>query len=188
MKALIFVMISLFVFGCEKSSPILYERDPKWKIADEIYDNEIGKKVFLQLKREKKLKVIESGWGLRGKKTIRCMHCGFQYFNEITLDEARELLVEAANLYLKTINENERIPPFLENYPFGPENIEIRIFIYDSKGKNPSKEKLQYITLQDGKFRYSTGELDSQGLFKDICVETYEEAQSKLLAIMNTNR
>ena len=121
--------------------------DPKWDLATYIYNNEIGKKVFAHLKKEKKLTVCESGFGLRGGDKIRCMHCGFDYFNEITIIEARELVMETANLYLKVINENEKIRSFLEKYPFGPDDIEIRFFLFNSDGSNPSLDRLQAISI-----------------------------------------
>jgi hypothetical protein len=175
---ILFCLIFLVLFsGCEKR-PILYHPDPKWDTADVIYNNQIGKPVFLQLKKENNLKVIESGWGLRGRKNIRCMHCGFAYHNEITVEEARKLLLETGNLYLKTINENEKIRPFLENYPFGPENIEIRIFINPEKTMQKS-DKLRVITIVDGKLSY----MIRDQYLTTIYEETYEEALDKLKTV-----
>src|ERR1700722_3388026 len=174
---ILFCLILLTLFsGCEKKT-ILYHPDPKWDVADSIYNNQIGKPVFLQLKKEKKLNVIESGWGLRGRKNIRCMHCGFRYYNEITVEEARKLLLETGNLYLKTINENEKIRSFLENYPYGPENIEINIFI-NPGNRTPKSDGLGVIAIIDGKLKYY-----SNPHFTKIYEETYEEALEKLTKV-----
>src|SRR5262249_2655966 len=137
-----------------------YNPNPEWELADKIYDNEIGKTVFCQLKKDRKLQVCESGWGLRGKKKIQVMHCGFFYYEEIDIDQARELLVDAAKLYLTTINENERIRPFLESYPFTPENIEICIFLQNRDGSRFSPEKLSIVSFEKGILRYDIGALD----------------------------
>ena len=175
MRFICFLILSALICCCEKKSN-RFGYDPKWDLATEIYNNEIGEKVFLQLKKEKKLNVCESGFGLRGSDKIRCMHCGFDYYNEIAIKEARELLLTATNLYLKMINENNRIRPFLLNYPLGPKDIEIRIFIYNSRNSKPNSDKLTVISIIDGKLEYM---VDDRYL-TTIYEETYDEALSKL--------
>ena len=153
------------------------EQNFEWvALADKIYDNEIGKKVFIQLKKEKKLHVCESGWGLCGTHKIQVMHCGFDYYNEIDVAEARELLMTAGNLYLREINDNEKIRPYLANYPFKPENIQIAIFLKNPNGSKTAPEKLRVISITDGLLRYDIG-MDS---LTTICEETYDEAAAKL--------
>jgi len=105
------------------------------------------------------------------------MHCGFRYYNEITVEEARKLLLETGNLYLKTINENEKIRSFLENYPYGPENIEINIFI-NPGNRTPKSDGLGVIAIIDGKLKYY-----SNPHFTKIYEETYEEALEKLTKV-----
>jgi predicted RNase H-like HicB family nuclease len=179
MKFLYYTILILLLGGCEKNK-IIYKHDPKWDIATYVYNNEIGKKVFVQLKKEKNLSVCESGFALLGTKEIQCMHCGFNYFNEITLDEARGILVEAISLYLDAINKNERIRPFLNHHPFTPENVEIRIFLFTRERAIPAPEKLQFISFTEGKLKYSIGVLDSRRYPIVVCEETYEEAMEKL--------
>ena len=173
-RLVLLILVVLTPCCTRKSNRFGY--DPKWDLATDIYNNEIGKKVFVQLKKEKKLNVCESGFGLRGSDKIRCMHCGFDYFDEITIEEARELLLATSNLYLKTINENEQIRPFLMNYPFRPEDIEIRIFIVNPKDPKPNPEKLRIISIIDGVLGYMIGDRHRTTIYE----ESYEEALSKL--------
>ena len=183
MKLLLYLIFVLFISSCEKTTSVPYQEDPKWALANKIYDSQIGKSVFFQLKKEKNLNVIESGWGLRGRENIRCMHCGFQYFNEITIEEARKLLMDTVNLYLKSINENEGIRPFMDNYPFGPENIEIRIFIYNPNDPKPRADKLRVIKIVDGILKYMIGDEHRTTIYK----ESYQEALSKLGTTLVSN-
>jgi len=182
MKIYSYLIPFIIFFSCEKNiSQHGYQRNPEWELADEIYDNEIGKKVFCQLRKERKLQVCESGWDLRSKKKIQVMHCGFFYYEDINIDQARELLLSAANLYLATINENERILSLLETYPFKPENIEIRIFLYNSDRSDPPPEKLQVISMINGILKYKNQSIET-GFFTTIYKETYEEARAKINA------
>ncbi len=177
MKFLYFLVFVVLVAGCVPNN-ILYQRDPKWDLADDAYDNEIGKKVFLQLVKEKKLYVCESGWALHGSDKIRCMHCGFNYYDEINIEKARELLMTAVDLYLKTINENERIRPLLSNYPFTLDNVEILIFLKKSNGSELDPDKLHVLALKEGILEYMIGSLGRE-LLPTIYHETYEEAKTK---------
>jgi len=180
MRYFLFVILTVLTSNCVKDSQIMYQRNPEWELADKIYDGEIGKKVFCQLKKEKKLHVCESGWDLRSKEKIQVMHCGFFYFDEIDIAQARELLLAAGNLYLATINENERMRPFLENYPFTLENIEICIFLQNRDGSKLSPEKLCILSFTKGILRYEIGALDSKGYLTEICEEKYDEAMQKI--------
>lgn len=176
----IIFVVSMMGSGCSKDPQnTLYQRDPRWVLADEIYDNEIARKFFWQLKKEKKLQVCESGWALRGKDRIQIMHCGFHYYGEMNIEEARKLLVKAGEMYLNEINKNERIRPLLFNYPFKPENIQIEIFLFNPDGSLPSPEKLHVISLIGGLLEYTIGARDSQG-FRITTKETFEEVAAKL--------
>jgi hypothetical protein len=178
MRFFLFIIISLWTVSCEINKQ-RYQRDPKWDLADKVYDNEIARKVFCQLTKDKKLQVCESGWCLRGKKKIQVMHCGFFYYDELDVDQARELLLRAGNLYLTAINENEKIRPLLEIYPFTPKNIEISIFLQNRDGSKFSLEKLCIASIENGMLRYRIGALDPNGYFTVICEEQYEEAMRK---------
>jgi hypothetical protein len=180
MKFFILSILILFANSCGKNtSSANYQRNPEWVLADEVYNKEIGIKVFSKLKKEKKLHVCESGWSLRGKNKIQIMHCGFDYYNEISLEKARELLLEVGNLYLNTINENKRIRPSLGVYPFNSKNIQVDIFIRKQDGSKLESEKLHVISIHEGQLEYMNHDLESE-LLQIIYKETYEEAATKV--------
>jgi hypothetical protein len=180
MRLFIFISFLLITSSCEKKTlDINHQNLADWNLADKIYNKEIEKKVFPLLKNEKGLYVCESGWGLRGRDKIHVLHCGFFYYNETNLEDARALLLTAGNLYLKAINESERIRPYLSIYPLNPENIGIEIFLYNPDGSDPQPEKLQIITLKEGILKYKIGIKDSTGFLVRICEETYDEAMAK---------
>jgi len=181
MKIYAYLIPFIMFFSCGKSisQQHKYQRDPEWTLADEIYNNEISKKVVTQLKRERNLYVCETGWALKGKEKIQIMHCGFFYYDAVDIDRARELLLTAGNLYLTTINENERIRNSLGTYPFQPKNIEVTIFLYNNDRSDPPPEKLQVITMVNGILEYENRSVETKFL-TTIYKETYEEAMAKV--------
>jgi hypothetical protein len=80
-----------------------------------------------QLKMERDLYPCGIGSGMMNQ--IRMLAISFDYYKEVDIDQARELLMAAGTLFLKTINSNKQIHSFLINCPFKPENIEIAIFV-----------------------------------------------------------
>lgn len=83
-------------------------------------------RVAVQLKKEKDLHPCGSGGGMMDQ--IGMLALSFNYYKEIDIDTGRDLLMTTGKLLLNSVNEDERIRPYLENYPFLPKNIEIRIF------------------------------------------------------------
>jgi hypothetical protein len=139
--------------------------------------NEISNRVALQLKKEQELYPCGFGSGMMNQ--IRMLALSFNYYNPIDIEQARELLIAAGNLLLKTINENEQIRPYLDTYPFQPKNIEIRIFLkplgsFDIEGK-----KLCGISMLDGILEYEIHDPETKKL-TTIYSETYEEAIKSL--------
>ena len=179
-----FCILILIASSCGKTQKTqvknIYKRDPQWQLASEIYNNEVRQKLLLELRNEKKLHMCASGWALLGKDKIQQMHCSFYCYKEIDLEEARRLLVTAGNVYLRSINENERIRSYLGVYPFKPENLEVVIFIQNQDGSKFSPEKPYIISMSEGKLRYRTGMKDPNNYLTEICEETYDEAMAKL--------
>ena len=173
MKFFFFILKSIFIFlvGCS----ILIDRIPEYeKLADEITDN-----VAKRLKAQKHLFLI--GTGGRMMDDIKMMAMSFQYFQEIDLKQARALLVYVIDEYLSPINSNERIRPFLHEYPFTANHIEIRIWIYQPDGHSLSSDKISYITAIDGVLAYYRYFEETYTLLA-VGEETYEEALKALIS------
>ena len=91
------IIITLsFLFGC---SSFGYQSPGYVKLAHEITANTAKK-----LEEQKKLYLIGTGGGMM--HDIQAMHMSFQFFHEVDLEEARELIVYAVREYLSDINNN----------------------------------------------------------------------------------
>ena len=162
------VMITMFscLFGCSVSgyqSTVDYE-----KIADKITANTAKK-----LQEQKKLCLIGTGGGMM--HDIQRMNMSFQFFQEVDLKEARDLVVYATKEYLEDINSNEKVRPYLHNYPFTAKNITIRIFICKPGGYDVSPGEITIAAANKGNLSYYI-DYPEKHTIKKIYKETYEEA------------
>jgi hypothetical protein len=173
-----FLIAAIFLCGCVENK---LDIDCKKNIKSRLV-NEIGNRVFIRLKEDKNLHLCECGGRMMDQITL--LHLGFDYFKQINIEEARELLVKASVLFLKIINEDEQIRPFLKNFPFLSTNIEIRIFLHTSYNSQLDSKQLCVITLLNGYLHYKIHNPETS-LLTTIYTETFEEAIEKL-AIVNS--
>jgi hypothetical protein len=151
--------ISYFVYN--KTSYDDYE-----KLADKITVSTAKK-----LKEEKGLILI--GTGGRMMEDIEMMSMGFEYHEDVDIDQARKLLIDSAAEYLSKINADEKIRPYLHNYPFTRENIKIEIYFRDTDNTKSSPEKVNIAATSDGRFSYYVRDESSLRTIKE---ESYEDA------------
>jgi hypothetical protein len=141
-----------------------YERDA----------NEVTAQVARKINQKTGLKLIGTGGGMINQ--INSMAMSFAYYRDLSMEEARELLVYCVEEYLDAINANEKIKTHLSCYPFTSKNVEIMIFIYREDRRDPP---VGFLTVADeicGKMIYK---IQQPGLpsMKTIHEETYEEAK-----------
>jgi len=139
------------------------------------YANEITNQVAIQLRDGMQLYTCGIGGGCL--YNIRMLALSCDYYKEVDIEDARELLVKAGILFLRTANEHEKARPYFANNPFGLKNIELRFFIAKKNGEY-SHDKLSVITLIDGILRYKV--TPSLPELITIYEETFAEAAEKL--------
>ena len=172
MNFFLFIIAILFFVSCSENI-----QDAGYQpIHVSTVINEIEKKVFHQLLIEQNLYPFEFGSG--GKNPVTLLHFGFLYFDEIEIKEARELIMTAGNQFLKEINTNEQIRPYLANFPFKPENIQLEIFLKKPDRSEIGLGKLHVIAMEDGEVRYNIRSAETKRLTTTY-KETYEEAMAK---------
>jgi len=93
----------------------------------------------------------------------------------LTIKEARRKYVRGTEEFLKAINEDRKLRPYLHDFPFTHTNVQFRIAYH---GDNPSHESYPYVRFMfeaKGKLVYDSID-PSTGEFVMIHSETYEEA------------
>ncbi len=162
---LVLLIISLY-FGCNSMT---YKLSDDEKIA-----NQITQETAKKLKEKKNLILIGTGGQMMHE--IEMLAMSFNYYQEVNLEQARELLICAINEYLSDINNNQDVRHYLHEYPFTSKNVEIRIFIYGPDRKKLPSDKIGYISSIDGVLEYYTRADDDH----PVCKETYAEALSEI--------
>ncbi len=131
-----------------------------------------------KLAKEKGLVLIGTGGGMMDD--IKMMSMSFNYYKEVDLNSARQVLVGTVNEYLAIINNDEELRPFLHNYPFTSKNVEICIWIYKPDGKYLPPGKIAYLCARNGKLSYYAerpGESFPRNL---VLKEDYEEGFQRI--------
>ncbi len=171
---LIFLAI-IFIAGCYNSFSNLTHK-PRTK---QSLVNEVERKVAFRLKKEKELYTCGTGGQMMDQ--IKMLALSFDYYKPLNIENGRELLIAAVNELVTHVNANEEIRPYLNNYPFEPKNIEIRIFARNPDGSNVPPGKLSVLSAIRNIFEYDMNDPETIQL-KTFYQETYEEALSKIAA------
>ena len=101
----------------------------------------------------------------------------FGTYEKLDISRARQLTVELANELIKRVNDSEKLRPYLKNYPFTIENVQIAV---GYNGQKPIVDgELEYSSLIKGIIRYKDRDANTQK-FHTIHQESYEEATQKL--------
>lgn len=107
----------------------------------------------------------------------------FNINRPLTVEEARPIIIGAAELYSKAINANKTIRPFLLEYPFPITRIELNFFYQGEKSDSDNKH-LQVFSIDSD--RNNTKAIityqirDEKDKLKTVLEETYNEAKERL--------
>ena len=128
--------------------------------------HDITRKTAKKLKKEKGLMPV--GTGGQMMHDIQVMTMSFFLYREASLEEVRELMVYAVEEYLSAINSNEEVRPYLHEYPFGPKNVEIRLWLCDTDQSDLPEGKIHYVLVSEGVISYYLPDGNSRKTFLDV--------------------
>lgn len=133
------------------------------KIIDETID-EILKKYDLN----------PCGIGMNGK--FEYLEISFQTRKILTRDEARVMLHDCVEIFLKKINSNEKIKPYLKKYPFDYENVGITLYIQDKKNGYIFHPDISVAKWNSRGLSFKTHDQNDIYGYREITEETHQEA------------
>jgi hypothetical protein len=169
LMAFILSILILLQISCNRSDSV----NPKIVIPV-YYDmaNQLNSEIIKGLSKRFNMNAVGITAGLADH--VNVLGAMFQIRGPLSKDELRQILVDCVQEYLQQLNSNEKIRPFLKNYPFLAEDINISILVVDKKGlcvKHPAF----CIVANSGKtVWFATNE--PGGAYKYEEEETFEES------------
>ncbi len=127
-----------------------------------------------KLSKRHKMRVIGISGGLAD--CVNVLGLRFEMTGPVTKERLREILVNCVEEFLAAINANERLRPFLKNFPFTSKEIEIIIFVSDKKGYEIFDPDIGVASAVNGKISYNTTDRANPYGYKGDFIENYEEA------------
>lgn len=128
------------------------------------------------LGKKHKMSLVATGGGTMGG--IGLMNLSFyRYGSPLDEEESRELIIKCLHELLEAANGDEKLRPFLRNYPLTPENIDVAI--YDYHPKTEFIYVYPYISVfaaSRGRITYFSIDAEDRFKYKSEKYETYEEA------------
>jgi len=123
---------------------------------------------------QKKYGLTPFGSGGSMMDDVKLMALSFACYHKLTIDEARKLIVHCTEEYLKQINQNSKIRPYLHNVPFTDNNIKLVIFCYKPNRKRVDPGQICVAGIMKGKIAYKSPTPDDKRVV--LLEETFEDA------------
>lgn len=156
------LLFCVFFSSCTKVPP------------NEIAVNQQINSFAKQMERGKKLSLVATG-GSSLNQRKRVFYLNFWTEKKLNVDEARILFIQTAEDFLKQVNQNETLRPFLENYPVTIQNLELSIGFFATHLEHLSAQYVSEILSYKGKIFYSSWSPE-KNFYERIKIETWEEA------------
>ena len=136
---------------------------------------------------------VKSKWGIQCVAAGGEMSDGIKEFafsfkrnKRTSIEEARKLEVEATDLLLSKINANEKLRPYLANYPFPVDKTKVKITFQKSDKEDFDDGSLYTVFQENNKIQYHAHDVfkeDAPTLYYPILIR--EESYDEALQILN---
>jgi len=148
--------------------------EPKYcKLSDRILAQYVK-----ELQRDEKLHLYGHGGSMMNDvKVVEIYLLGNQ---KLSVDEARELFVKISEELIARYNNSEKIRPFLHNYPFTINNIDVQLAFQDENRRHQTDGNVALVFIAKQSICYCSYDRQKE-CFLDLHSEPYEEG----LAIVN---
>jgi hypothetical protein len=134
----------------------------------------------MKMKKENDFSLVGLGYqrGCDSEK-LKAFVLGFIAVNHVNVDEARDLFIGLCEELLDQINANEKMKPWLTDYPYTGKNLNIILAFYQAPSRLISPPYIALVSVLNGNVCYSTHENDKFSdvpVETEVLIETYEEA------------
>ena len=170
-----FLLFNLFSF----SNSIENSREYQMSDAEKCVNRFMGK-ATKSLNKKYNMRICGTKVGMPGGP-VRLLGLSFQILHSLTREEARYLLINCSEDFLKMINTDEELRSYLKCSPFNLLNIEIDIFSIDKSGRDVYDPYIRVASLINNELSYCTKDKDQKFGYKSEYEESYDEAVQLLL-------
>ena len=170
----IFICLAIASAGCDSLDIKQEKESPPGKVR---LAQEVRCRTAYKLMKEHGLIPCGSGGGAIDQ--IEMLALSFDYRKPLSIEEGRRLVLIAVHALVDAVNADERIRPYLIEYPFSPKRIEIAIFVQDAKGHSLKNSEADIFGCYYGTCRYKQMNAKQTDLIV-LLQETVEEAESKM--------
>ena len=139
--------------------------------------HEITLRTAKQLEKEKGMELVGTGGGMI--KQVNRLSMFLNYYSPQEIPEARKLALFVTDKFLYNINSDEKVRPYLNNYPFKIEDLKIFLSFLPSKYREVEPGKLDHIVINNGRLTFNTRSKET-GRLTTLFEETIEEAREKV--------
>lgn len=164
-------MILISFFCCNCSSNRNKNTHNYEKTADNITIKAIKKLMFSY-----DLKLIGHGGSMMNNVKLISLH--FYYYQPTSIEKARNILLDITTKLISDFNCDEKIRPFLANYPFNENNLDIAITFLNKDNDYQSPPSISTAATRNSKIYYYNFAPEKDRLVS-ILEESYSEALQK---------
>lgn len=100
-------------------------------------------------------RIVLEGSGGAMMNDIKEFAMSFQCSQHLNLEQTRALIVQIVDEFLQQVNENEKIRPYLHDYPLTVNNVSLMIGFRNHQNLRPSKEHIALAYTHKDKIYYS---------------------------------
>ncbi len=162
------VLFSLAFLGC-MAQKVSY---PGPGLADEQINH-----FAEEMEKEKTLFLVGSGGRMMNCISEFDLHFISNSNQQVSISQVRVLVVEMMERFKKEVNANEKIRPYLSNYPVSNKNIVIRISFYEKfPNRRVPKSSVALVWQRNNKLYYEFYDNETGDFIGKGFNETYEEA------------
>lgn len=145
--------------------------------SDFDFERESSKILTQFLKEARQKKIYASGLGGSSGDEIIKINLSLDCYQNLNLSEVRELYLELLNRVINLYNSNEKLRPYLHNFPFNQDNIKLMISFQKTPSKLVPKEYIALVFMAKGKILYKAFDHD-----EDQFILVFSEDAKKALS------
>ena len=164
-KFIVFFSTLMFL-ACEHKSQ---------KPIQETYAEELVGQYIKNVESKYNLHLTSMAWGMYGG-TVNLLGPGFGTKEGLDVSRSRQLLLELASELINCVNQSEKLRPYLKNYLFTIENVQITL---SYRGNNPNQQAVKLAFLKESTITYEKID-DKTDKYETLFRESYDEAIQKL--------